>query len=185
MKRLLAVLAVLSLLGVMVAAPASAHGRLIKGDIYMKFLGPAEECSFGGGQRTWVGTVEIDGETYGWADFLISLRTYRDGEYVIGKEYWAIFETEADHIEGPTDTADLELLMTESCDPELVLVDGYSIGGGKPPNGTAVGRVDTVARPGPLDHVRDRALMVWRGMITEFNGPEGSPSDFEATLFIR
>ena len=185
MKKFWTLLAGLSLLGVMVAAPASARSAAVRGDMYLKFVGPTADCSFGGGQRTWVGTVEIDGETYGWADFGIVFREYFDGRFAYFEEYWTIFRTEADHIEGPNDTDDLGALMSEACDPGLVLIDGHNIGWGWAPNGNALGRVEFIAEDGPFAHVGDGALMFWRGAVAEFNGPGGSPSDFEARLRIR
>ena len=183
MKKLLVVLAALSLMGVMVAAPASAGSARVDGDMYLKYLGP--ECSFGGGDRSWVGTVQIDDETYGWADFDITFVEYFDGRFAYFEEYWTIFRTEAEPIAGPDDDTQLDVLGVESCDPTLVLMDGHNIGWGWAPNGNALGQVEYIDQTGPFADVRDGAVMFWRGQVTEFQGPGGLPSDFEARLFIR
>ena len=181
MKKLLVVLAALSLMGVMVAAPATADSAQVDGDMYLKYLGP--DCSFGGGDRSWVGTVQIDGVTYGWADFGITFEQYCDGRFAYFEEYWTIFATEAEHIEEPGD--DIGNLDAESCDADLVLMDGYNIGWGWAPYGNALGQVEYIDPAGPFADVRDGAVMFWRGQVTEFAGPGGTPSDFEARLFIR
>ena len=60
MKRVMAVLAAMVLVGVMVAAPASADTKPINGKVYMEFVGPAEIAPSAGetgrGSERWRST---------------------------------------------------------------------------------------------------------------------------------
>jgi hypothetical protein len=164
MKRILTVLAA-ALMAVMAAAPANAEAKPINGSMYLEFAGPAPDCDLGGGVRTWVGTVEIDGMTYGWADFNTGL--WFEGKFLNFTEYWTIFDTDE-----PGD------LLADSCDPDLVLMQGTNTGWGPPGmTGKADGVVETAT--GPFADVEIGSRMFWRGKVLD-----EAQTQFKATLHI-
>jgi hypothetical protein len=161
----MAVLAAMVLVGVMVAAPANAESKPISGKMYLEFVGPPDGvCDIDRGMRTWVGTVEIDGRTYGWADFSTGL--WFEGKFMYFTEYWTIFDIQDD-------------VLVDSCDPARVLMDGTNTGWGPPGmTGKADGEVDTAT--GPFADVEPGARMFWRGKILD-----DAVTQFKATLHIH
>jgi hypothetical protein len=149
----------------LVAGPAFAETKPINGNMYLEFVGPVDDCDLGGGVRTWVGTVEIDGATYGWADF--STGAWFEGKFFHFTEYWTIFDTD--------DPGDL---AADSCDPGLVLLAGTNTGWG-PPGMTAKadGVVETAT--GPFADVEPGSRMFWRGKVLD-----EAQTLFKATLHI-
>jgi hypothetical protein len=80
--------------------------------------------------------------------------------------YWTIFAIQAN-------------LVADSCDPDLVLIDGTSLGRGTPgETGQAEGEVETAT--GPFAEVEPGARMFWRGKVVDDAGTQ-----FEATLHIH
>jgi hypothetical protein len=168
MNRVWAVLAVLALLGVMVAAPASAAAKPISGRLDIDFVGPpASGCTLGGGMRTWVGTVDIGGQTYGWADFSTGLTV--EGKFISFTEYWTIFDIQTTPVD-------------DSCDESLILLDGTNDGWGSP-GGTAKAEGTVLTGLGSFDDVELGSRMFWRGRVTAMT-EDGMATDFVGTLHI-
>ena len=88
MKRLIATIAIIALVGVVLATPASSKNQKpLSGKMELTFLDVP--CAEEGPFLTWAGTVVIDGATYGWADFLTAFS--EDGKFVYFEEDWTIF----------------------------------------------------------------------------------------------
>lgn len=137
------------------AAPVSAHTRhVIRGDMNLTFVPqPCDDGRF----LTWVGTVTIDDEVYGWADFPTA-DLVQKGEWMYFQEYWTIFSLAAG--EDPTPAA--------ACDPSRVVIAGENKGIGTPWNtGYAWGKVTEVADSGPFADVPVGSRMFWRGYVVE------------------
>lgn len=100
------------------AAPANAVVKPINESMYLEFVGPADGCDLGGGFRTWVGTVAIDGVTYVWADFSTQVPWF-EGKCVHNDECWTIFDIQGD-------------LLADSCNEALALMAGADTGGVRP-----------------------------------------------------
>lgn len=175
-KRLLLVLALVAALSLVAAAPVSAGGeKPINGKIDLTLYAvpcpadPAPTFPF----VTWVGTVVIDGTTYGWADFpTLPGPPVFEGKFMIFEEYWTIFTLE------PGEDPTVEL----ACDPTLVVLDGFNDGRGTPGGAARVdGTVDSAAPLGPFADVAEGSRMIWRGKVTNF---KGDANEFKATLHI-
>jgi hypothetical protein len=173
-KRLLLVLALVAALSLVAAAPVSADGeKPINGKIDLTFVGgscadpvgPDLDLTF----VSWIGTVVIDGTTYGWADFPLTGNAPPApvGNLVYVEEYWTIFTVEDDEIPN----VDL------ACNADLVVLDGFNEawatrGGAARADGT----VFSAADPGDFADVAEGSRMIWRGKITDFT--------FKATFHI-
>ena len=170
-KRLLLVLALVAALSLVAATPVSADGeKPINGKIDLTLFAvpcpadPAPTFPF----VTWVGTVVIDGTTYGWADFPTAPLVF-EKKFMYFFEYWTIFT-----LDGAAPT------VASACDPALVVLDGYNDGRGTP-GGAA--RADGTVTSG-FDEFADVApgsRMIWRGKVTNF---KGDANEFKATLHI-
>lgn len=172
-KRLVIVLALIAALSLVAAAPVSAGGeKPINGKIELNFvLEPCDDVPDGTvGIVSWVGTVVIDGTTYGWADF----PTYPpvvDGNFVYVGEYWTIFT-----LNGDLPTAEL------ACDPDLVVLAGFNEFRGTPGGaGRADGTVTDADADGPFADVAPESRMMWRGRVTN---PKEGGDEYKATLHI-
>ena len=176
-KRLLLVLALVAALSLVAAAPVNADGeKPIEGKMDLTFVGgfcaepvgPDPTLTF----VSWIGTVVIDGTTYGWADFPAGAPV-PDGNFLNFTEYWTIFTVEDDEIPN----------VALACDPDLVVLDGNN--DGRATRGWAAradGTVASAADPGPFADVAAESRMIWRGKITSFIGED--PYEFKATLHI-
>jgi hypothetical protein len=154
------------------AAPVSADGeKPINGKIDLTFAG--DLCTDVGPFVSWIGTVVIDGTTYGWADFPPG-EPVPDGNFLNFTEYWTIFTLQDGEI--PT--------VALACDPALVVLDGTN--DGRATRGGAAradGTVASAADPGPFVDVAAGSRMIWRGKITDFKeGPDAD--EFKATFHI-
>ena len=119
---------------------------------------------------TWAGTAELNGVTYGWADFPTAPLVV-DGKFVYFEEYWTIFTL----AEGEDVTPAI------ACDPARVVLAGDNEGWGPAaPVGKADGTVTKVADPGPFDEVAVGSRMFWRGVVTD-----DALTQFKATLHIH
>lgn len=171
-KRLLLVLALIAALSLVAAAPVSAGGeKPINGKMDLtledEFCGTPLKSPL----VTWLGTVVIDGTTYGWADFPTELPDFETKlGFMLFKEYWTIFD-----LNGKDPTVAL------ACDPTLVVLDGYNDGRGTP--GGAARADGTVANQGvgPFAAVAPESRMIWRGKVTNF---KEARDEFKATLHI-
>ena len=170
-KRLMLVLALVAALSLVAAAPVSAGGeKPINGKIdlnlELEFCGLPGESPF----VTWVGTVVIDGTTYGWADFPTGDPRF-EKKFMYFDEYWTIFDLDG---EEPT--------VALACDPALVVLDGINTGRGTPGGAArADGTVGSAAPDGPFADVAVGSRMIWRGKVTNFNA---DADEFKATLHI-
>lgn len=153
-RKLILLALVVTLLTAM-AAPAAAHTRRVtRGDIDITFRN--HTCA-DGRYLTWTGTVTIDGEVYGWADFPTAPLVVK-GDWMYFQEYWTIFALADGEV--PTNEA--------ACDPSRVLIDGTNDGIGTPWfTGFAWGTVDSTFDGGPFDHIPIGSLMLWRGYLVE------------------
>lgn len=179
MKRgILGILALVAVLTAMVAAPASAGAnKPISGKMELtltpSLCPPGSDDPSGGLPITWIGTVEIDGVTYGWADFLIDF--YVEGNFGYFEEFWTIFDLGADGA----------VSVEKVCTDDLVLIQGFNDGWGSTQGnvGKADGYVDDAAENGPFAGVAQGSRMMWRGKVTT-PPPNGPGSTFKATLHI-
>jgi len=172
-KRLLLVLALVAALSLVAAAPVSADGeKPINGKIDLTLeLEPCLNVNPTGPFVTWVGTVVIDGTTYGWADFPTADPVF-EKKFMYFEEYWTIF-TLADG-QAPT--------VAMACNPDLVVLDGFNDGRGTPGGAArADGTVFSAAPLGPFADVDPGSRMIWRGKVTNFSG---DADEFKATLHI-
>ena len=153
-RRLVVLVTVAALLAIM-AAPVSARtGHVIRGDMDLTFVPqPCDDGRF----LTWVGTVAIDDEVYGWADFPTA-ELVEKGGWMYFQEYWTIFTLNEG--EDPTPAA--------ACDPALVVIAGENKGIGTPWfTGFAWGKVTEIADGGPFEDVPIGSRMFWRGSLVE------------------
>ena len=176
MKRKLSiVLTIVMALTVLSVAPVSADGeKPINTRIDLTLhngpcpVDPAPTLPF----VTWIGTVVIDGTTYGWADFPTAGPVF-EKKFMYFEEYWTIFTLQPD--QAPT--------VALACNPALVVLDGINTGRMTPgATGRADGTVSSAAHPGPFADVAAGSKMIWRGKITSFIGDV--PYEFKATLHI-
>ena len=176
MKRKLSiVLTIVMALTVLSVAPVSDDGeKPINGKIDLTLFN--EDCPTAPlGVVTWIGTVVIDGMTYGWADFPTALPDFEKKlKFMYFAEYWTIFTLKTG--EAPT--------VALACNPALVVLDGINTGRMTPgATGRADGTVSSAALyPGPFADVAAGSRMIWRGKITSFIGDV--PYEFKATLHI-
>ena len=173
---MLAAVAIIALIGVMVAPPASAQDQKpLSGKMELTNFsvqcGPTPEA--GPPFLTWAGTVIIDGTTYGWADFPTA-PLIEDGKFISFEEYWTIFRLDEDEVVDPG----------LACDADRVVLAGVNDGWGAPGGAAkADGTVTLAESDGPFDDVAIGSRMFWRGRVTEFSG--AFPFEFEATLHIQ
>ncbi len=169
-KRLLLVLTLVAALSLVAAAPVSADGeKPINGKIDLTLF--LEPCTASGPLVTWIGTVVIDGTTYGWADFPTAEPVF-EKKFMYFEEYWTIFTLQPG--EAPT--------VASACNPALIVLDGYNDGRGTPGGAArADGTVSSAAHHGPFADVAAGSRMIWRGKVTNFK--EGA-DEFKATLHI-
>jgi len=168
-KRLLLVIALVAALSLVAAAPVSADGdKPINGKMELNLeLAPCTDGRF----VTWVGTVVIDGTTYGWADFPTADDRF-DKKFMYFEEYWRIFTLEPG--EDPT--------VALACDNGLVVLDGINDGRGTA-GGSAQADGTVESGYGPFADVDPGSRMIWRGKITNFK-EDTLDLKFKATLHI-
>jgi hypothetical protein len=172
--RRLPILLALALVFALLVVPATSVSadaeQPINGKIDLTLY--AVPCTETGPFVTWVGTVVIDGTTYGWADFPMG-PLVPEKKFVYFEEYWTIFTLQPG--QDPT--------VALACDPKLVVLDGFNVGRGAPGAGTyrADGTVGPVAHPGPFADVAAGSRMIWRGKVTNF---KAGADEFKATLHI-
>ncbi len=155
----------------LVAAPANAEAKPINGSTFLEYVGPPEAgCNLGGGLRGWVGTAEINGETYGWADFTTDFG-FKTENHVYFEEYWTIYDIEG--IEDP------DARVAASCDAERILMAGTDTGFGTPGMTTkAEGVVETAT--GAFADVEIGSRMFYRGKLLD-----EAVTKYSATLHIH
>jgi hypothetical protein len=170
-KRLLLVLALITALSLVAAAPVSADGeKPINGKMDLTLeLEPCLNSNPTGPFVTWVGTVVIDGTTYGWADFPTADLAF-EKKFVYFEEYWTVFTLE------PGEDPTVEL----ACDPTLVVLGGFNDGRGTP-GGAARADGTVTSAAGLFADVAEGSRMIWRGKVTNFRG---DADEFKATLHI-
>ena len=168
------VIALMAATVLMVASPANADSqRPLSGR--MELTNYSVPCAVGDLPPflTWAGTVVIDGETYGWADFPISDLVV-DGKFIYVQEYWTIFTLAEGEAADPS----------TACDASRIVLAGVNDARGAPGfTGKADGVVTTVLEPGPFDDVAMGSRMFWRGKVTEV--VDGVATSFKATLHIQ
>ena len=173
-RRFILLVALLLLVVVVVAAPASAgEDKPINGKMELTLV--LEPCPVGGTGPfvTWVGTIVIDGVTYGWADFPTTPEPVFEKKFMYFEEYWTIFTLESG--QAPT--------VALACNPGLVVLDGFNDGRGTPGGAaSAEGTVASAADPGPFADVAEGSRMFWRGKVTNL---KGAGDQFKATLHIH
>lgn len=176
-KRLLVVLALVATLSLVAAAQVSAgEDKPISGridlDLVLELCPVADAPDPAFPFMTWVGTVVIDGVTYGWADFPTA-DGFVEGNHYYFAEYWTIFTLD----EGQPPTVD------QGCDGDRVVLAGTNTGSGTL-GGTygADGEVTVIDGDGPFADVADGSRMIWRGKATNFK--EGGGDEFKATFHI-
>jgi hypothetical protein len=179
MKRKLSiVLTIVMALTVLSVAPVSADGdKPINGKMDLTL--EAEFCGtpFESPLVTWVGTVVIDGTTYGWADVPTDEPDFETKlGFMLFEEYWTIFTLAAGEV--PT--------VALACNPALVVLDGTNVGRATP--GGAATADGTVANAyGTFAKVAPESRMTWRGKVLGY--PPNTPpyalgTEFKATLHI-
>ena len=177
-KRLLLVLALVAALSLIAAVQVSAgEDKPISGridlDLVLELCPVADAPNPDYPFMTWVGTVVIDGVTYGWADFPTNGEGFV-GNFYYFEEYWTIFTLE----NGDPPTVD------QGCDGDRVVLAGTSTGSGTR-GGTyrADGEVTVIDESGPFfATVADGSRMIWRGKATNFK--EDGGNEFKATFHI-
>jgi hypothetical protein len=170
-KRMMSVaVALIVAAGVMVAAPANADDQKpLSGKMELTFYGVPCTVEEDSPFLTWAGTVAIDGERYGWADFPTA-PLGMDGKFIYFEEYWTIFTLG----DGEAVTPAI------ACDADRVVLAGFNDGWGSPGlTAKADGTVTSVEDPGPFDEVAPLSRMFWRGKVTD------GGSQFKATLHIQ
>ena len=177
-KRFLLVLALVAVLSLVAVAQVSAgEDKPISGKINLDLVldpcpvveeAPNPDYPF----MTWVGTVVIDGVTYGWADFPTGDFVV-EGNFGYFAEYWTIFTLD----DGNPPTVD------QGCDGDRVVLAGINTGSGTR-GGTyrADGEVTVIDGDGPFADVADGSRMIWRGKATNFK--EDGGDEFKATFHI-
>ena len=181
-RRTITILALVAALTVAVAAPVSAGAdKPISGKMELTLTltgcppaspnGPVDPS--GGLPITWIGTVEIDGVTYGWADFSIDF--YIEGNFGYFEEFWTIFDLGDDGA----------VTVEKVCNDDLVLIQGFNDGWGSTQGnvGKADGFVTDASEDGPFAGVAPGSRMMWRGKVTT-PPPNGPGSLFKATFHI-
>jgi hypothetical protein len=164
MRRMFGMIAVAAVAGALFAAPVDAGEQKPLG-------GPMELTLFAvpcpdpllPPFLTWAGTVEIDGTTFGFADFPTA-PLIEDGKFMYFSEYWTMFRLEA----GEAVTPEI------ACDATRVVAAGFNDGRGTPGmTAKADGTVAEVTEPGPLDDiVSPGTRMFWRGRVVGETGTE-------------
>jgi hypothetical protein len=167
MKKRISILIALVALALVATAPVSASDDPLNGDLELSFVGAACPDGHVPPFLTWAGTVDIDGTTYGWADFPTA-PVVEDGKFGYFWEYWTVFSLD----EGEEVTLDI------ACDPARVVMDGFNDGWGTPGmTAKADGSVAWTDPYGPFADVAPGSRMMWRGRLT-------APNEFEATFHI-
>lgn len=168
-------LALVAALGLVAAGPVSAKGQKpINTNIELTLvleICPEQPLPL----LSWAGTVVIDGETYGWADFPNPPGPpVVDGNFLLAVEYWTIFS-----LDGAED------LTSAACDPDRVLLAGDNAARGPITGNTfrADGTVTFADPDGPFADVQVGSRMFWRGKV--LGGPPVPGSEFKATLHIH
>jgi hypothetical protein len=167
--RLSTVLAIVVALTLVSVAPVSADGeKPINGKIDLTLF--LEPCTASGPLVTWIGTVVIDGTTYGWADFPTAEPIF-ERKFMYFEEHWTIFELDGN-----------DATVALACNPALVVLDGFNDGRGTP-GGTyrADGTVANAAPDGPFADVAEGSRMIWRGEVTNL---KAGGDKFKASLHI-
>lgn len=171
MRRFITTLTATAAIALTIPAAASAGDqRPLNGHLDLDFVGVPCEVAPEAPFLTWIGTAEIDGTTYGWADFPTS-PVVEDGKFIYAAEYWAIF-----HLgEGEAVTPE------NACDTDRVLIAGDNEAWG-PPGMTAKadGYVTEVDPDGPFAGFETGDRMFWRGRVTD-----DAVTQFVATLHIQ
>ena len=171
MKKLLGMIVAVAAAGALVAAPVdAAKQKPLSGpmdlDLYAELCAVPHAPAF----LTWAGTVELDGVTYGFADFPTA-PFVEDGKFIYFEEYWTMFTLD----EGEAVTPEI------ACDTTRVVLAGVNDGWGTPGGtGKADGEVTEVIDPGPFSDVEVGSRMFWRGRVV---GDAGT--DFVATFHIQ
>jgi hypothetical protein len=171
MKKLLGMIVAVAAAGALVAAPVdAAKQKPLSGpmdlDLYAQLCATPHAPPF----LTWAGTVELDGVTYGFADFPTA-PLIEDGKFIYFEEYWTMFTLE----EGEAVTPDI------ACDTTRVVLAGVNDGWGTPGGtGKANGEVTEVIDPGPFSDFEVGSRMFWRGRVVGDTG-----TDFVATFHIQ
>ena len=171
MHRLITALTAVVAIALTVPAAATAGTqRPLNGRLDLDFVGVPCAVAHDPQFLTWIGTAEIGGETYGWADFPTAPLIEENG-FVYFEEYWTIFSLD----DGEAVTAE------NACDADRVLIAGDNDGWG-PPGMTAKadGYVTEVDPDGPFAGFETGDRMFWRGRVTD-----DAQTQFVATLHIR
>ena len=113
------VVALIAAIVLMVASPASADTqRPLRGHLELTNYSVPCAVEHVPPFLTWAGTVVIDGETYGWADFPIAPPVF-DGKFLYAEEYWTIFTLDEGEVVDPTTACDAGAGTREYCRPEF------------------------------------------------------------------
>jgi hypothetical protein len=178
-KRILLVLALVATLSLVAAAQVSAgEDKPISGkidiDLVLELCPAADAPNPAYPFMTWVGTVVIDGVTYGWADFPTNGEGFV-GNFYYFEEYWTIFTL--DDGEAPT--------VDQGCDGDRVVLAGTNTGSGTrggPYRADGEVTDDPIAPSGRFADVALGSRMIWRGKATNFK--EGGGDEFKATFHL-
>jgi len=171
MKKMLGMIVAVAAAGALVAAPVNAGDQKplngpLELDLYAQPCANPHTPPF----LTWAGTVELDGTTYGFADFPTAPLVV-DGKFIYFEEYWTMFTLN----EGEAVTPEV------ACDATRVVLAGVNDGWGSPGmTGKANGTVTEVVDPGPFDDVAVGSRMFWRG-----RGVGDTGTEFLATFHIQ
>jgi len=138
MKKLLGMIVAVAAAGALVAAPVdAAKQKPLSGpmdlDLYAELCAVPHAPPF----LTWAGTVELDGVTYGFADFPTA-PFVEDGKFIYFEEYWTMFTLD----EGEAVTPEI------ACDTTRVVLAGVNDGWGTP-GGTGKAATAGGLREGP------------------------------------
>ncbi|MDX2380582.1 MAG: hypothetical protein QNM02_12595 [Acidimicrobiia bacterium] len=171
MKKMLSMIVAVVAAGALVAAPVNAgNQKPLSGPLELEFNGVVCPQTHAPPFLTWAGTVELNGTTYGFADFPTA-PLIEDGKFIYFEEYWTMFSLEEHEAVTP------EI----ACDPTRVVLAGVNDGWGTPGmTAKADGTVTEVADPGPFEDVAPGSRMFWRGRVVGETGTE-----FLATFHIK
>lgn len=172
MKSKILGLALVAALGLVAAAPVNAgKQKPLSGNMELTLvLGFCPEQPLP--LLSWAGTVVIDGETYGWADFPNPPGPpVVDGNFGFFVEYWTIF-----NLDGNED------MTSAACDPNRVVLAGDNDGWGSTTANNARADGTVTFADGPFADVELGSRMFWRGKVLD--GPPVPGSEFKATLHI-